>query len=316
MEAAKKQAKNVKVLEFKGYFQKTIKRWLEKQKETIKCVAFERNFVTHETFLNFKEQFFQNQKMLGVNFNTLRVQKTTFEIERLKVATQITDLVFTLLLKKIRIGMTEKEVKGLIIALIYENGGDRLAFEPIVVSGVRCSLPHGEASTKKIVLGDLVTCDFGVSYKGYCSDLTRTFVVSGGEKETLLELIKIHKIVLDAQQTAIAKIRAGVRISLIDETARSVISSAGYGAYFSHSTGHGLGIDVHEMPVVNTRNIKNGETASDEILLEGMVITVEPGIYLPGIGGVRIEDDILVKEDGYEVLTKSSRSLFVKNEKT
>jgi Xaa-Pro aminopeptidase len=170
----------------------------------------------------------------------------------------------------------------------------------IVVSGERSALPHGRATSKKIKKGEVVTLDFGCVYKGFNSDMTRTVAV--GKIST--ELQKVYEIVRVAQQRAIEKVKPGVNGREIDSMARDYITLHGYGSKFGHGTGHGLGIEVHEIPIISQR----GERF---ILEPNMVFTVEPGIYLEGIGGVRIEDDIVVRPEGYEILNTSPKELLV-----
>ena len=177
------------------------------------------------------------------------------------------------------------------------QGATSSSFDIIVASGLRSALPHGVASDKKIEQGDLITLDFGALYQGYVSDITRTVAV--GEPSDKLK--EIYKIVLDSQVLALEKIKPGMTGIEADAIARDHIKSKGYGEAFGHSTGHGIGLEVHEGPGLSFR--------SETVLEPNMAVTVEPGIYLPGIGGVRIEDDILITETGNERLTHSSKEL-------
>ena len=194
-------------------------------------------------------------------------------------------------------GLVESEAAWKIESFFRSSGAEALAFDTIIASGFRGALPHGIASGKKIKKGELVVVDMGVLLNGYNSDCTRTFMVGRPNKEQK----KIYSTVLDAQCRAVDMVRPGVRISEIDSAARQPITEAGYGKYFTHSTGHGVGLDIHEAP--------NVTASSDVVLEEGMVITVEPGIYLPGTGGVRIEDMVVVGSCGCEVLTKYTKEL-------
>jgi len=168
----------------------------------------------------------------------------------------------------------------------------------VVVSGERGAYPHASATDRVVQAGDFVTLDFGAVYQGYCSDLTRTFRMRGRAN---LELENIYGIVARAQQAGIQAAKIGVKIGAVDAAARNVIEAAGYGDYFVHNTGHGVGLEVHEYPSVSPGN--------EEILLENMVITVEPGIYLPGIGGVRLEENIRIGKDGAELLSSGKTEL-------
>jgi Xaa-Pro aminopeptidase len=180
-----------------------------------------------------------------------------------------------------------------------KNGAISSSFDIIVASGYRSALPHGVASDKVIEKGDFVTLDFGAYYKGYCSDITRTFAV--GEPSD--ELKKIYSTVLKAQLRGMNGIKPGMTGKEADALTRDYIKEQGYGEYFGHSTGHGLGMEVHEGPALSFR--------SDTALEQGMVVTVEPGIYVAGLGGVRIEDDIVITETGNESLTHSPKELII-----
>ena len=184
-------------------------------------------------------------------------------------------------------------------SVLRENGATGPSFEIIVASGERGALPHGIASDKKIKKGELVIVDMGALYNGYSSDETRTYAVG----KVLKKAQEIYQIVKDAHDLAIEAVRPGVKVSDIDRAARDYIKKAGYGEFFGHGTGHGVGLNIHEAPSVGP--------SGRETLSEGMVFTVEPGIYLEGEFGVRIEDMILVTGDGFEVLTRSGRDLEV-----
>ena len=188
-------------------------------------------------------------------------------------------------------GRTELEVVGEIEREMRRAGSEEHPFNLIVASGKNSALPHAISSEKPFELGDLVVVDIGATYKGYVSDMTRTFVV--GEQEPWQE--KLYEIVLMAQGKARKAVRAGVKASDVDAVARRIVDEAGYGPYFVHSLGHGLGIEVHEPPRIGP--------GVEDILGAGYTITIEPGIYLPGRGGIRIEDTVLVLEDGHEILT-------------
>ena len=228
-------------------------------------------------------------------YDSLRAQKAPAEVEAIKTACQITDQAYHYVCSRIRIGMTEKQVAQLAIKGLYKHGADDKSFTPIVASGVRGSLPHATPSTKCVKKGELITLDFGCTVNNYCSDVTRTFAV--GHVNPNLQ--KIFTVVAQAQQAGLQAVKSGVKASTIDQICRDFITKQGYGSFFTHSTGHGLGLDVHEFPRVSP--------FCHVVLQPGMVITVEPGIYIPGVGGVRIEDDVLVTEHGYELLSKAQR---------
>ena len=197
--------------------------------------------------------------------------------------------------------MTEKEVALALDFHMLRNGAEKVSFDTIVVSGKKTSQPHGVPTDKKIEFGDFVTMDFGAVVNGYHSDMTRTVAI--GEASDMMA--EIYGIVLEAQQAAIEKAAAGVAAKDVDFAARNVIEEAGYGKYFGHSTGHGVGVEIHEEPTVSPK--------SDYTLREGNIITAEPGIYIPEKFGVRIEDMLLITEDGCENLTSTPKELTVIN---
>ncbi|MDF7636843.1 aminopeptidase P family protein [Leuconostocaceae bacterium ESL0958] len=230
----------------------------------------------------------------------LREVKDEMEVAALKRAAAASIKAFEQLVQEIKVGMTEKEVANRLDALQKEYGADKASFDTIVASGYRAALPHGGASDKQLAAGELVTIDFGYYVDGYTSDITRTIAMGSVDPE----LSKIYDIVRQANENALAVIKPGLSTAEVDRVARDYIQEAGYGAAFSHATGHGAGLDIHEGPVLSTRS-------SDE-LVAGNLLTVEPGIYLAGKGGVRIEDDVLVTPTGSENLTAAlSKDLLV-----
>ncbi|AEM78652.1 M24 family metallopeptidase [Thermoanaerobacter wiegelii] len=297
-EQAQKEVKDFEVIEHKTGIKEVLKEYIKTLE--IKKLAFEEN-ISYGQYRELKE-------LLGIELipqanlvETLRMVKDEEEIENIKKAQNITDRAFEHLLKFIKVGMTEKEVALELEYFMKKQGAEDLSFDTIVASGKRSSLPHGKASEKVIEKGDFVTIDFGCKVGGYCSDMTRTIVMGkASEKQK-----EIYNIVLEAQQKAIDNIRAGVTSKEADLLARSVIEEKGYGQYFSHSLGHGVGLEVHEAPSLSFKK--------EEILKERAIVTVEPGIYIPDFGGVRIEDMVLLKEDGVINLTKSPKYLIELN---
>jgi len=225
--------------------------------------------------------------------------KTEEEIGMIRNAVDISDRVFAELLEIIRPGVSEMDISAEISYLHKKFGAERDAFEPIVASGERGALPHGTASNRLIRKGEMVTLDFGCVYNGFCSDLTRT--ISVGKPSD--EMKKIYSIVSEAQARAVENARAGITTRALDSVARDIINEAGYGDKFGHGLGHGIGIEVHEPPGISQR--------TDIVLQEGTVVTIEPGIYVENLGGVRIEDDVLIKQNGAEILNKSSKDLLI-----
>ncbi len=231
--------------------------------------------------------------------NALRQIKQDWELELMRKAQDITDLAFAEVLTKIKTGMTEKQLQAELIYCLYKNGGEGLSFDPIVVSGPNTSMPHGVAGERVIQAGDFITMDFGAMYRGYCADMTRTVAVGYATEE----MKKVYETVLGAQEAGLSVTRAGATGAQIDGAARQFIADAGYGAYFGHGYGHCIGMECHELPACSPRNEKPME--------EGMVSSAEPGIYLPGKFGVRIEDVVIFKADGCENLTHSPKNLII-----
>ncbi len=226
--------------------------------------------------------------------------KSPEEIANIKKAGDMAAKVYREILKIAKPGVREIELAMEISYLGRKFGSEGDAFDIIVASGPRGAMPHGRASSKKIRKGELVTLDFGCIYKGFNSDMTRTFAVGTPSDEAR----KIYEIVLRAEQMGVRAARAGMSAKELDDVCRDEISAEGYGDAFGHSTGHGLGIEVHEMPMVSVRGDK-------QILKPGMVVTIEPGIYLAERCGVRIEDDVAITEKGCTVLTSSPRELII-----
>lgn len=253
------------------------------------------NVQMHETF---KAAFPKCKTIETANVvEDLAQVKDADELKKIRKAVKATDKVFKAVLELIVPGVRESDIAAEIAYLHRKNGASKDAFETIVASGPRAALPHGIASSRKIRKGDFVTIDMGCYLDGYASDMTRTVVVgkaSAKQKD-------VYKTVLSAQVAAAKSVTPNLKCSELDAVARKIITDAGYGDNFTHSLGHGLGLEVHARPVVSK--------VSKAKLLPGMVVTIEPGIYIDGWGGVRIEDDVLVTEDGYEILNKSPKKL-------
>lgn len=236
---------------------------------------------------------------LDTIINSLRSIKTRNEVESIIKAQRIAEKAFEHILKFIKVGVTEKEIALKLDFFMLRNGGEGLSFETIAVSGANSSMPHGVPSNKKIENGDFITLDFGTIINGYHSDMTRTVAVGFATDE----MKNVYDIVLKAQNNCLANIRSGINCKDGDEFARSVIRDAGFGQYFTHSTGHGVGVEIHEFP--------NLSPASDSILQVGNIVTVEPGIYIPEKFGVRIEDMARITENGCENLTNAPKDLII-----
>lgn len=265
----------------------------------VKKLGYEEHYLTVEEFRDFEQKLNAALIPMHKKICGFRAVKEDWELDRMRAAQAIADKAFLEVLPRIHAGMTELEAQAELIYCMYKNGAQGLSFDPIVVSGPNTSMPHGVAGCRVIREGDFVTMDFGVLYEGYCSDTTRTFAVGFATEE----MKKVYNVVLEAQKTGIAMTRAGVTGSQIDGAARKVIADAGYGPYFSHSYGHSLGLEIHENPGLHGVN--------QEPLQAGVVASAEPGIYLPGKFGVRIEDVTIVREDGCEDITGITRDLLI-----
>ncbi len=235
----------------------------------------------------------------GTAINTVRETKDATEIEYIIKAQAATDGAFADICKFIKAGMSEIDIAVELEYRLAKNGGIGLAFDTIIASGTNSSKPHAHPTNKLIEMGDPVTMDFGARYHGYCSDMTRTVFVG----EPTAEMSKIYNTVLQAQQNAISNAYTGMTGGELDALAREVIVANGYGEYFTHSTGHSLGIDIHESP-------RASKGVADK-LSANMIVTVEPGIYVPNVGGVRIEDMILFQQDEVIDLTNSPKNIII-----
>ncbi len=265
----------------------------------ITTLGYEENYLSVAEFMGYEQTL--NAKLVPFHkqISSFRSIKEEWELELMRKAQAITDKAFSEILNRIHVGMTEKELAAELIYCLYKCGGEGLSFPPIVVSGPNTSLPHGVPGERRISEGDFVTMDFGVVYQGYCSDMTRTVAVGSVTEE----MRAVYNTVLKAQTSAIAASKPGITGEQIDGIARSIITEAGYGQYFGHGYGHSLGLEVHENP--------RCAPGHDTVIVKGMVSSAEPGIYLPGKFGVRIEDCIIFTEDGNEDMAKSPKNLII-----
>ena len=228
-----------------------------------------------------------------------RMVKDEEELAKLEQAEHIGDAAFSHILDILKPGVSEREIALELEFFMKKQGASKLSFDTIVASGSNGSMPHARVTDRLLQSGDFVTMDFGCVYQGYCSDMTRTVAIGTPTDE----MKKVYQIVLDANLRAMEQIAAGKKCSDIDAIARGYIAEQGYGAYFGHGLGHGVGLDIHEEPRFSPK--------CDVITAENMVITDEPGIYLPGQFGVRIEDLVVVKENGYRKLSQSDKKLII-----
>jgi Xaa-Pro aminopeptidase len=261
-------------------------------------VGFEADFVS----INFLEKLKEvlpkaDFKPTTGLIESLSIVKDSEEIRRVKKAVHIADKAFDEILDEVRPGVAECDIALELEYKMRKLGAENVSFETIVASGLRSAMPHGRASTKKLHKGDFVTIDFGCFYKGYASDITRTVVLGKATEKQK----RIYNIVLAAQKAACKAVKPGAASKHVDSVARDMIMKAGFGDYFGHGLGHGLGMLVHDRPVLSPQ--------SNDVLGAGMIVTVEPGIYISSWGGIRIEDDVLVTPNGGQILSRSPKDL-------
>ncbi|MEW9699149.1 M24 family metallopeptidase [Paenibacillus sp. SI8] len=298
MTQAPQQAKHFEIVEHKAKAIDTVKELLQHQ--GIAKLGFEQADVSYGDFLSYQEGL-PGIELLPTSriVEQIRIIKDEAELQILQEAADLADQTFSHILSFLKPGAVEKDIALEIEMFIRKNGGTSTSFETIVASGERSALPHGKAIDCVLQGNEFVKLDFGAYYKGYCSDITRT-VMLGKPTDKHKE---IYDIVLEAQLNCLANLKPGITGREGDEYARDVIVKHGYGDYFGHGTGHGLGMEVHESPRLSK--------TEDMILTPGMVVTVEPGIYLPGFGGVRIEDDAVITDAGIKILTHSTKDFLI-----
>ncbi len=295
-EQAEDQVEDFEVVEITRNRQKKLAEFIAEK--DISSLGFEDDDVSYKKYRRLDELCDGIALVpLGGDVSDLRLTKTESEIEKIVDAIRIAESAFQELLNYIEPGIKEKDIAAELEYLLRQRGGEGPSFDFIVASGRRSALPHGVASDKELEKGDFVTIDFGTFYQGYCSDLTRTLILGEPDEKQR----EIYELVLEAHKRAINMIEPGMTGREADATARDLIEERGYGEYFGHGLGHGLGVEVHEGPRVSRE--------SDDELRPGMVFTDEPGIYIPDFGGVRIEDDLLLTEDGCEVLNELTKDL-------
>lgn len=299
IEQAEKECPDFQVIRWRNPYpslQETIldlcKKW------GIKRLGFEANVMNYDLYTKLKDKLTEIELVPTVGIvEEIRKIKDEEEIALIREACKISDKSFEELLGYIKPGISEKDIEREFQYIMKKNGADDKAFDIIGISGVRTSLPHGIPSDKLIEMGDFITLDFGAQVQGYKCDMTRTICVGKASDEQK----KIYKIVEEAQKRGVEAVKAGALGKLVDKAARDVIEEAGYSEYFGTGLGHGVGLEIHELPFMST--------TCEEHLEAGNVLTVEPGIYIPSWGGVRIEDTVLVTETGREVLTITTKEL-------
>ena len=271
------------------------------QARGLKRVGFESGAVSVDQYRRWQREFSPFCELIPAQelLDGLRAAKDREELSAMRQAQRITDEAFSAILNVIRPGMTEREVAARLVYELLRRGAQKVSFDPIVAAGANGSMPHAVPGETVLQRGTFVTMDFGCIYDGYCSDMTRT-VALGQPSE---EMERVYQTVLAAQRAGIDAARAGITGRELDAAARAVIQEAGFGAYFTHSFGHSLGLEIHESP--------NASPGEERTLPAGTVISAEPGIYLPGRFGVRIEDVLVLEENGCEDLTQSPKNLIV-----
>ena len=269
------------------------------EQDGVKKVALEDRTLTYAEYTAWASALHAAAVRLEDGVERLRICKEDDEVEKIVAAQRIAEQAFEEVLNDIRAGATEKEIAARLTYLMLHYGAENMSFDPIVVSGANSSKPHGVPTEKQIAAGDFVTMDFGCIVDGYCSDMTRTVAVG----HVTDEMQTVYDTVLNAQLAGIACCKAGVTGRDVDAAARQVIADAGYGEAFGHGFGHGVGLEIHEAPTAGPSGAAP--------LPAGSIVTAEPGIYLPGRFGVRIEDMLYVIEDGCIDLTEAPKGLLV-----
>lgn len=296
-EQAAEQAVGFEIIQHKQSIVQELSEQIKKR--SLKTVGFEQDDISFATYQQYKEAISAELVPTSQIVEEIRMIKTDEELQIMYKAAEIADLAYEHVLKTVEPGMTEIEVSNMLEFEMRKHGATESSFDIIVASGYRSALPHGVASDKRIAEGELVTLDFGALYNGYCSDLTRTFAVG----EISEQLHEIYDTVLQAHLNALGGIKAGMTGQEADALARNYIKDKGFGEYFGHGTGHGLGLEVHEEPRLSP--------TGKMVLRENMVVTVEPGIYIPNVGGCRIEDDIVITTEGNKSLNKAPKQLII-----
>lgn len=298
-EAATKKTVNAKVVLI-GSFISELNTELEKQGVEKLLIETENDIAFYNALKSKLKVKVVPSQPLSDRLTVLRSVKKKEEVDSIVAAQQIAEKAFDDVLSFIKEGKTEKEIAAFLEYRMKLYGAEGIAFETIAVSGANSSLPHGVPSEKPVSSGDFITMDFGATVNGYCSDMTRTVAVG----HITDEMEKVYNTVLEAQMKVIDTVRAGVRCVDADAAAREVIVSNGYGEFFGHGTGHGVGLEIHEKPSLSPK-------AGEVKLRAGQIITDEPGIYLPEKFGVRIEDMLYIRKNGCKNLTKAPKHLII-----
>ena len=296
-EQAAEEAKGYTIVKNEGPIFEEVAKIVKENK--IEKLGFEQENITYAVYHQINDIIPCDLVPVAGLVEKLREVKTEDEINIIKEAINITEKAYDYILGFVKPGKTEIEVANELDFYMRNEGATSVSFDTIVASGIRSAMPHGVASNKVIEEGDMVTIDFGCYYKGYVSDMTRTFAV-GDPGEQMKE---IYEIVYQANKKVNEVAKAGMTGAELDAIARDYITEKGYGPQFGHTLGHGIGLEVHEGPSLSFRN--------EDKLVVNNIVTNEPGIYVPGLGGVRIEDDLVIKEDGAEILMTTPKELII-----
>lgn len=298
IEKARNTVKNAEVIEQNDFINQLKEIF---KKHNVRNIGIEAENMTVKEFLLYKSKLnnynFIDDNNVSSAVNMLRAVKDDEEINCIKKAQEIAEYAFDEIIKFIKVGVTEREIAMKLDYLMLKNGAEAISFDTIALSGANTSMPHGVPSDKKVEKGEFVLMDFGAVYKGYHSDMTRTVCVG----EPTDEMLKVYNIVLKAQNAAISYAKAGITGSELDNVARTIIKENGYGNCFGHSLGHGVGMEIHEFP--------NASSKSNHILRENEIVTIEPGIYIPGKFGVRIEDFVVLTKESCINITKCEKNI-------
>lgn len=288
----------IKWLDNKRYSPNTLASYLKKHQ--IKTLVFNGNDLSYQVYEAFQKYFKDHALVIEMESETgvieqLRAVKDEEEISKIKKACQIADQALEATIEMIKPGVSELEIVASLEYHMKMLGAENISFDTIVLSGLKTSLPHGKPSQKKLEKGDFLQLDFGALYKGYHSDMSRTFIIG----EASDEQVKIYEMMKKATQAGIEALAEGVSVKAADQAVRELLGT--YEKYYYPGLGHGVGLDVHELPYI-------GQSSKDQFEI-GQVVTIEPGIYIPGYGGMRIEDTVVIREEGYEILTHYPREL-------
>lgn len=296
-EQAQHQCEGYEVIQYSKPLWETVNDLLVQHQVTSGLIGIEGDSMCVDTYETICDTVSKGLQFKSVKLQQLRAIKRPDELDIMRHVARIADESFAALLPQLHVGMTENEARIILETEMLRRGSEGPSFDTIIASGVRSSMPHGVASDKVIEDGDFVTIDFGAIYKGYHSDMTRTFVM--GHASDLQR--RLYNVVLTAQELGVQAVRPGLSGKKLDAICRNSITEAGYGEYFQHGLGHGVGLDIHELP--------KASPTSECVLAENMVVTVEPGVYLPDHIGLRIEDSVIVTANGCEIITHTPKTL-------